>query len=84
MQLTPREVSQLEQALDDGEVVTVGADDMTVADLAQRLHELRQLYDPGHDRCSCWCCCGDCDFEYLNEGGTMLSDADSAELETLS
>jgi hypothetical protein len=34
-------------------------------DEAQRLHEQRQHADPAHDRVSCWCCCLDCDFDFI-------------------
>lgn len=28
---------------------------------AEEIHALAMGTDPLHDRCSCWCCCVDCD-----------------------
>lgn len=30
---------------------------------AQALHDQRRTDDSEHDRCGCWCCCTDCDFD---------------------
>jgi len=50
--------------------------DETAFHYAQALHEWQQDCDTSHDRCSCVCCCIDCDDLLANVRSSMHSAAE--------